>query len=163
MVGKSAKGKEKLFKQYAALPYTVREGELMVMLVTSRETKRWVIPKGWPEKKLKPHQVAETEAFEEAGLVGDITPEPFGSFQYYKRISEKKRKHCTVDVFPLLVREELDEWPEKEERRREWVTPAEAALRVAEAGLIEMLLTISALAADGGWSGNDTNRSMIAR
>ena len=136
----AAKRKKKTYKQYAALPYTVRDGELLVMLVTSRETSRWVVPKGWPEKNMKGPQVAAQEAFEEAGLIGEIARKPYASFLYSKRVSETKRKRCRVEVFLFAVHQELDDWPEKHERKREWMTPAQAAMSVAEAGLIELFL-----------------------
>ena len=58
-------------RQFAALPFSPREGETMVMLVTSRETHRWILPKGWAEKRLTGPELAAKEAFEEAGLVGE--------------------------------------------------------------------------------------------
>lgn len=132
-------------RQYAALPYAVRDGELQVVLVTSRETGRWILPKGWAEKNLEGRQVAELEAFEEAGLVGEAAPTPIASFEYYKHLKPAKFKpartrRCTVDVFALAVREELDEWPEKGQREREWLTPRQAAERVSDAPLVEVLL-----------------------
>jgi 8-oxo-dGTP pyrophosphatase MutT (NUDIX family) len=137
--------KIKTRKQYAALPYAVRDGELVVMLVTSRETRRWIIPKGWPEKNLQGHEVAELEAFEEAGLVGEASPTPFASFEYLKRVKPTKQRRCSVDVFALAVREELDEWPEKGQRERVWLTPRQAADRVSDATLVELLLNFSSV------------------
>jgi 8-oxo-dGTP pyrophosphatase MutT (NUDIX family) len=141
--GEKCEDGTKLFKQYAALPCTRRDGELMVMLVTSRETHRWIIPKGWPEKDLKGYQVAEREAFEEAGLIGEIGKKPMATFHYLKRITETKRKRCGVDVFLLSVRQELEEWPEKAQRQRKWMTPGEAATRVAEVELIDLFLKLA--------------------
>lgn len=140
---KKADTKNKLRRQYAALPYAVRDGELVVMLVTSRETRRWIIPKGWPERNLQGYEVAELEAFEEAGLVGDAALTPFASFEYLKRIKPTKERLCMVDVFALAVREELDDWPEKGQRQRVWLTPEEAASRVSDAKLGELLLSFS--------------------
>lgn len=137
------KPKEKLFRQYAALPYAVRDGELLVVLVTSRDTGRWIIPKGWPEKNLKGHEVAAREAFEEAGLIGEVAKKPLSSFRYAKRLGDDARKLCKVDVFPLAIRQVLDDWPEKSQRKREWMTPGQAAMRVGEAGLIQLLLDLT--------------------
>ena len=139
-VALGAKAKKKTYKQYAALPYTVRDGQLLVMLVTSRETGRWVIPKGWPEKTMKPWQVAAQEAFEEAGLIGEIARKSFATFHYSKRLSESRRKRCRVETFLFAVQQELDDWREKDQRRREWVPPEQAATRVSEKGLIKLLL-----------------------
>jgi 8-oxo-dGTP pyrophosphatase MutT (NUDIX family) len=135
----NTKPKKKTYKQYAALPYTVRDGQLLVMLVTSRETGRWVIPKGWPEKNMAPSQVAAMEAFEEAGLIGDVASKSFATFQYYKRLSENNRKRCRVEVFLFAVHQELDDWREKEQRKREWMPPEQAATCVFEKGLIKLL------------------------
>jgi 8-oxo-dGTP pyrophosphatase MutT (NUDIX family) len=118
----------------------VRDGELLVMLVTSRETGRWVIPKGWPEKNMTGSAVAAMEAFEEAGLIGDIALKPLASFLYSKRLSEIKRKRCRVEVYLFAVHQELDDWLEKDQRKREWMLPSEAATRVAEVGLATLLL-----------------------
>lgn len=131
--------KKKISTQYAALPYVIQDGELRLLLITSRDTGRWIIPKGWPMKGLEGALVAATEAYEEAGVRGAVASLPFAEFDYLKRLSETKRKRCHVQVFPLRVTEELDDWPEKTQRRREWVSPAVAASRVAEARLIELL------------------------
>lgn len=139
--------KKKLYLQYAALPFRVEKGELFIMLVTSRETHRWVIPKGWPEKNLKPYQVAETEAYEEAGLKGGIVKTPIAAFEYRKVLSPKRKVDCLVEVFPLKVTGILDVWPEQSQRKRSWMRPADAAVVVAEAGLKRLLL---AFAADPG-------------
>src|ERR1700704_4175513 len=104
--------------QYAALPY--RRGSnsrTEVMLVTSRETGRWVIPKGWPQKRKKPHASAAREAREEAGVVGKIEHHPIGSYSYKKRLKSGTLVPCEVRVFPLKVNRQKRGWPEKEERK----------------------------------------------
>ena len=138
---KGAKGRPR--RQYAALPYTVREGQAEVMLITSRDTRRWIIPKGWPEKKVAPADLAAREAYEEAGLVGRTTQQPCGRYRYEKRLKSGKSATCDVDVYLLQVERELDDWPEKGQRERRWMTPAQAALLVSEAGLIELLLDLA--------------------
>src|SRR3954464_3330638 len=90
-------------KQYAALPLAVRNGEVQVMLVTSRETRRWVLPKGWAEPDLAPRELAAKEAFEEAGLVGEGEPEPVGHYSYETRLRGGRLALCEVGVFPLWV------------------------------------------------------------
>lgn len=135
---------KKIHLQYAALPYRVAEEGLRVLLVTSRETKRWVIPKGWPDKHRKPHQVAENEAYEEAGLKGKIAKTPIAAFEYVKQMDDNRQRLCLVEVYPLHVREELAQWPEQQERKRAWMTPSDAAAAVLEAGLTSLLLAFSA-------------------
>lgn len=113
------------------------------MLITSRDTGRWIIPKGWPQKGCKPHKVAAREAYEEAGLVGHPAKRCIGSYQYKKRLSPKVFITCNVRGFLLEVEQQLDDWPEKAERQRCWCTPFEAAARVEEFGLRMLLRNFS--------------------
>lgn len=130
--------------QYAALPYRVVDGHAEVMLVTSRETKRWILPKGRPEKRLKPHEVAAAEAFEEAGIVGTVVKDPFAVFASTKRLKNGHELPCTIKVYLLKVKKVLDDWPERSERQRQWFSPGEAALSATEEGLIKTLLDFGA-------------------
>src|SRR6267378_4165963 len=107
--------------QYGALPYR-RNGDARteVMLVTSRETRRWIIPKGWPHKGKTPHRSAAREAFEEAGVVGAVSRRSIGSFSHNKRLKNGDVVTCKVLVFPLKVNRQNKKWPEKEEREVRW-------------------------------------------
>jgi 8-oxo-dGTP pyrophosphatase MutT (NUDIX family) len=126
--------------QLAALPFRVgTTGRPEIMLLTSRETGRWVIPKGWPIKDLKPRLVAAREAYEEAGLVGSITSKrPVGIYHYEKQFAEGGLL-CEVRVFLFRVDQQLDDWPEKAQRETRWLNPAEAAALVDEGGLAEIV------------------------
>lgn len=126
-------------RQVAALPYQKGKNGLQVLLVTSRETGRLVLPKGWTEKGMKDAAAAELEAFEEAGVKGSISRAPIGSYDYTKIIGPGFALPCTVDVYPLEVKKRLKDWPEKSQRDRLWLSSAEAALRVAEPGLADIL------------------------
>jgi 8-oxo-dGTP pyrophosphatase MutT (NUDIX family) len=107
--------------QYAALPYRSDErGDLEVLLITSRETGRWIIPKGWPIKKHEPHSAASLEAFEEAGAIGVVNAEAVGTYSYDKRLKNDQVRTCQVHVFPFAVNLMLDEWPEAHQRQRQW-------------------------------------------
>jgi 8-oxo-dGTP pyrophosphatase MutT (NUDIX family) len=128
--------------QCAALPFRRSEDAIEVLLVTSRDTGRWIIPKGWLEKGTKPHDMAAREAFEEAGVVGKIQKGPIGSYNYTKRLSARKSVECKVDVFLLKVDQDLEDWPEKGQRRKEWMSPSQAALQISEGGLVEILLSL---------------------
>lgn len=130
--------------QYAALPFRLVEGEPQVMLITSRDTGRWIVPKGWPERRLSGPAAAAREAFEEAGLLGVIGDEPIGRYVYDKRLRSGRTVPCTVSVFLFRVQSEAEDWPEKGQRERRWMSPAEAALLVSEGGLAAMLLTLAA-------------------
>ena len=108
------------------------------MLVTSRETRRWVLPKGWVEKRSRPDEQAAVEAFEEAGLVGVIRVPSVGSYRYPK-IAHGRATAVWVDVFLLDVERQCAEWPEKGQRDAVWVPPTEAAEMVAERDLAAIL------------------------
>ncbi len=132
--------------QVAALPYRRRgEGGLEVMLVTSRETRRWVIPKGWSASRLKPHAAAEREAYQEAGVVGRIGKASIGRYDYEKRLKTEDTVTCTVAVFPLEVRRQRKRWPEQDEREGRWFTPDEAAEAVEEPDLAAIIRRLDEL------------------
>ncbi|QNT68702.1 NUDIX hydrolase [Defluviicoccus vanus] len=139
------KMKTKSWIQFAALPFRMREGQPEVLLITSRETGRWIIPKGWPAKSLTPSAVAAREAYEEAGLVGKVRKRSVGTFRYEKRLPRESVVSCKVRVFLLDVKEELDRWPEQDHRERCWLSPAEAAERVGEAELSRLLRSLPGL------------------
>jgi 8-oxo-dGTP pyrophosphatase MutT (NUDIX family) len=119
--------------QYGALPYRVSNGaRAEFMLVTSRETRRWVIPKGWPKKGKSPHRSAAREAFEEAGVIGAIGKRAIGSFSYEKRLKNGGSVECEVRVFPLEVKRQNKQWPEMGQRKVKWLSAAKAAEKVKE-------------------------------
>jgi 8-oxo-dGTP pyrophosphatase MutT (NUDIX family) len=126
--------------QFAALPWRIGEGGTrQIMLLTSRETRRLVIPKGWPMKGRKPAEVASQEAYEEAGLIGQVVGKrPLGNFHYEKRLA-KRTIICEVRVFLFRVERQLDDWPERGERESKWVDAKEAAALVEEGGLAEII------------------------
>jgi 8-oxo-dGTP pyrophosphatase MutT (NUDIX family) len=109
------------------------------MLVTSRETQRWIIPKGWPKKGKSPRKSAAREAFEEAGVHGAVAKQPIGSFSYEKRLRDGAVVECEVRVFPLKVRRQTKDWPEKDERRVKWLSARKAAGRVDQPRLSRII------------------------
>jgi 8-oxo-dGTP pyrophosphatase MutT (NUDIX family) len=128
--------------QVGALPVRRRGGALEVLLVTSRETKRWVIPKGWPMDDLAPWDAARREAFEEAGVGGTIRRRPLGFYRYGKIKRHDIVLPCRVQVFRLAVEAQWAQWPEGHERSRLWLTLTEAAKRVAEPELKALILAL---------------------
>jgi 8-oxo-dGTP pyrophosphatase MutT (NUDIX family) len=118
--------------QYAALPFRRSADRTEVMLVTSRGTGRWIIPKGWPMKRRAPHVAAAREALEEAGVVGKVEAHPLGSYSYEKQLKNGRAITCEVHVFPLEVKRQQKSWLEKGAREVRWFTPAEAAATVEE-------------------------------
>jgi 8-oxo-dGTP pyrophosphatase MutT (NUDIX family) len=109
------------------------------MLVTSRETRRWIIPKGWPKKGKSPHRSAAREAFEEAGVIGAVGRRSVGSFSYEKQLKNGGFVECEVRVFPLEVKRQNKQWPEKQERKVKWLSASEAARKVKEPMLSEII------------------------
>lgn len=123
-------------RQIAALPYsTATDGSMRILLITSRDTRRWVIPKGNRIKGLAGHRAAELEAYEEAGINGIACPAPLGRYSYDKRKRSGASREATVEVFPLAVTGQLTQWPEQGQRELRWFPVAEAAKAVDEPDL----------------------------
>jgi 8-oxo-dGTP pyrophosphatase MutT (NUDIX family) len=126
--------------QSAALPWRIgRDGAIEVLLITSRETRRWVIPKGWPIKGLKSPQTAAREAYEEAGVEGEVEKSKLGAYHYDKRLRSGRVQKVRVSVYPLKVDTEREAWPEVRQREKLWTSPAAAAELVQEAELATLL------------------------
>jgi len=128
---KKKEGSAEPRRQYAALPWRAPDG-LEILLASSRETRRRVIPKGWPMKGRKPYATAAVEALQEAGLLGKIEKTKLGTYHYQKRLRNGAALLCSVDVFPLRVVRQRKSWPEKSQRVTEWFNPAVAAELVHE-------------------------------
>jgi len=129
-----------LAEQVAALPiHWNADGVFEVLMVTSRDTGRWVMPKGWTMDDLTLWEAAQVEALEEAGAVGPIATQEIGQYNYGKRYDNGAIVDCSVHLFPMLVKELKSHWQEKHERTRRWFTPAKAASLVHEAGLATLL------------------------
>ena len=126
--------------QFGALCWRVEKGEVQVLLVTSRGTGRWIIPKGWPQRGQTAMNAAATEAWEEAGVKGKVSPICLGIYSYEKQ--RRRRVHpCVVTVFPIRVTREADRWPEHRQRKRRWVSVKKAVSMVAEPELRHLMMT----------------------
>lgn len=125
--------------QYAALPYRIEAGQVRILLITSRETRRWVIPKGWPMNGLKPQDAAAVEAAEEAGLIGSIESQPLGSYGYLKRLKGGDAVAVQVIVFPFHVGDQVEHWKEQGQRSLQWFGYRTAASQVAEPALKRLI------------------------
>jgi 8-oxo-dGTP pyrophosphatase MutT (NUDIX family) len=126
--------------QYGMLPYRITaDGEVEVMLLTSRGTGRWVIPKGWPMIGKKPRVVAMTEARQEAGISGIVGRRPIGSFPYCKTMEDGEGRLCKCIVFLMRVTRERLSWREQAQRRRAWFPHDLAANLVEEGALVVMI------------------------
>ena len=161
-MGKSAiKGpKAAVRQQFGVLPYReTRKAGLKILLVTSRETRRWVIPKGWPIKGLKPAASGAQEAYEEAGLRGTTRSRPLGSFLYEKRLVEKHTTvPCEVTVYQMLVTRQETTWPEQAERKKFWFSPTTAIGAVSENGLKAIIRDFITQKSNSGGSKAKTRR-----
>lgn len=121
------------------LPYRKDTEGLRFLLITSRRRGRWILAKGWPKAGDPLAEMAGQEAFEEAGVHGEVTPRAIGHYRYVKRVRSGYRVPCTVSVYPMRVTGAHEDWPERGERRIQWMRPAEAAALVAEPGLRRLL------------------------
>ena len=109
------------------------------MLITSRGTRRWVIPKGNPIKGLASHEGAAREARDEAGIIGIARPVAIGEYRYAKGRKNGTTRDVTVAVFPLAFVRQLDDWPEQDERETRWFGLADAAAAVDEPDLKRLI------------------------
>ncbi|MFJ6322201.1 MULTISPECIES: NUDIX hydrolase [unclassified Rhizobium] len=128
--------------QYGALCFRYINGgdELEILVVTSRDSGRWILPKGWPMKGKEPYEAAEIEARQEAGVCGKVWRTPIGRYTYLKDLDDGKVVPCMVEMFQLEVNEVKTNFKERGQRRVEWVSPNEAARRVREIELKSLLV-----------------------
>lgn len=126
--------------QVAALPWRMaQDGSSEVLLVTSRGTGRWVVPKGWPEGSETFWTAAAREAGEEAGVKGDVGQRALGRYYYDKQLARGREWRCEVLLYPLEVTHIAEKWPEKKKRRRRWFAAQDAARLVNEPDLAELI------------------------
>jgi 8-oxo-dGTP pyrophosphatase MutT (NUDIX family) len=129
-------------RQAGAIPYTVVQGQAVFLLITSRRTGRWIFPKGSLIDGLAPWEVAAHEAFEEAGVEGDVETRPIGSYQTLKTVGIA-RIPVEIDMFPLKLARQFEDWPEKGSRHRHWVILPEARRLLSEPGLVELVSVLN--------------------
>lgn len=120
------------------------DGSMEIMLVTSRTTRRWIVPKGWPIRGVKDYEAAAREAMEEAGVVGIICAAPAGRYEYWKRLADHFVL-CKVKLYLLFVHQQLPSWAEIGQRHCQWFKPEDAADLVDEPGLSSLIRSIAGL------------------
>lgn len=128
------------FQQSGVVPYRVRDGKVEVLLVTNSRRQHWVIPKGGIAKGMTASDSAAKEAWEEAGVIGQVVTNKNGSYKYRKRGVTYR-----VEVFLLSVKEVLSDWPEASRRKRQWLAVAEAIKRVEPSELKQVLEAMTKL------------------
>ena len=140
-VRKAKKGER--IRQVAAIPFRLNaRGDIEVMLVTSRTTRRFIVPKGWPMKGKSGRKAATIEAQEEAGVLGKTLKQPAGTYSYWKRLANRFVR-VDVIVYLLEVTEELADWQESKRRQRAWLAPADAAMLIDEPDLSTLVNTLT--------------------
>ena len=125
--------------QFAALCYRIKNEKVSILLVTSRQTKRWILPKGWPMEGKTPAESAAIEAWEEAGVTGKVHDQCAGIYSYHKDADQKTAVPCIGLIYPLKVKKIATQFPERRERRRKWLSPKKAAARVDSPELAALL------------------------
>lgn len=128
-------------RQAGALPYTIVEGRLAILLITSRGTGRWIFPKGGISGGLTPWESAAKEALEEAGVIGEVSSTPIGS--YRTGAGATGSALVDVDIYPLRVEQQLDDWKEKGQRLRHWTVLSEAKRLLADPALVKLATRLS--------------------
>jgi len=125
--------------QFAALPFRIVHDKVQVLLITSRGTKRWILPKGWPIDGMTPAQSAAEEAFEEAGVRGKVFDVCVGVYSYNKFVDGRPDLPCLAMVFPLKVKRVLNDYPERHQRQRKWLPLKRAAEKISDPELRAVL------------------------
>jgi len=131
---------DQILHQAGVIAYRILDGKVEVLLMTSRDTGRWIIPKGNIAAGVTPAEAAAQEAYEEAGVRGKFnSPLPLGNYTYLKKLVSGEPRAAVVEVYLLQVKKHLGKWPEKGERKLSWLSPAAAAGLVEEPGVVPLL------------------------
>lgn len=130
-------------RQYGVLPWRFsNDGRLQILLITSLKTRRWIIPKGWPMKGRPPFMTAAMEAFEEAGIIGDISLSELVDYRYDKILKDGTALPCLVTLFGFRVRGTLTHWKEGARRTRRWFDVEDAAELIDDDELADFVATL---------------------
>ena len=138
-----ARGACQVIRQYGVLAYDMDGAEPRFLLITSRRTRRWIIPRGNPIRGLSASETAAQEAHEEAGLIGVIGKQEIGSYRYVKWRRDGSNVMAKVHVFPFRATLQSGRWRERDQRDWRWFTRAEAAAAVEEPELKQLILAFT--------------------
>ncbi|MDC0736919.1 NUDIX hydrolase [Cognatishimia sp. SS12] len=138
-LGRAPKGEVR--SQFSALIYRIHQGKVQFLLITTRRTKRWIAPKGWPMGNMRPADAAAQEAWEEAGVKGKTSDQCLGVYTYVKRQDRAPNLMVAVMVYPMKAKTLHDKFPEAGQRRRKWFNRKKAAKLVHEPELAKIILT----------------------
>ena len=126
--------------QSAVIPFRVKNNQIEILLITSLNSGKWIFPKGIVEDNLTAQESALKEAFEEAGVEGEVLDILIGDYSY-----DKWGGTCHVQVYPLHVKKIFDQWLESGERKRCWTSQDEALNLVEKPDLKKLLLKFNKL------------------
>lgn len=127
--------------QYGALPYTIVDGQLTVLLITSRGRGKWIFPKGGLMEGKTPWESAAHEAYEEAGVEGEIEQTPIGS--YFLPVTTERPAPVEVQIFPMRVTQQREDWKEMGQRYRHWAVLPEAKRLITHDGLADLAVALA--------------------
>lgn len=130
-------------KQLAALPYIVDQNRPTILLVTSRKSVNWIIPKGWPKEGMPDRELVALEAYEEAGLSGTVGHNPVGLYTHPVGSKTGLIEYCRVEVYPFLVEYHYVDWPEKGQRKHTWLDRDVAAKLIKQEDLANIIASFS--------------------
>jgi 8-oxo-dGTP pyrophosphatase MutT (NUDIX family) len=133
--------------QYGALPWRRTADGVEILLVTTRNTRRWIVPKGWPDDGRTPQECAAQEAYEEAGVTGAVSDEAIGVFSHKKQLKSGQVITCRIRVYGMEVSEVAGDWPEKSAREMKWCPVADALMLVDDPSLRRVIAKFSRAAA----------------
>ncbi len=125
--------------QFGALCYRFKGQDLRVLLVTSRKSGLWILPKGWPLDGATPAQTALREAEEEAGAIGKVTGGSIGLYSDVKTLTSNQQVPCVIAIYPIKVKKLLRSYREKSQRKRKWFSLKRAASTVDNPELRQFL------------------------
>ncbi|AML50262.1 MULTISPECIES: NUDIX hydrolase [Falsihalocynthiibacter] len=135
----SLKSKYDLRTQFGAICYRVANGKIQILLITSRRSRLWIVPKGWPINGKTPAQSAAIEAWEEAGAIGVMGDACIGLYSHTKKATKGEILPVMVSLFALQVKRTAKKFPEKSQRKRKWVSRKKAASMVSDPELGKIL------------------------
>ncbi|MBC7767517.1 MAG: NUDIX hydrolase [Phycisphaerales bacterium] len=124
--------------QVAAIPLRWSDGAPEVLLITSRGRSQWIVPKGWALMDCLAAECAAREAYEEAGVTGEVEQYSLGAFEYFKQ-TKQGRLYFEVTAYALHVERVLADWPERNKRRRSWFAPDVAAQLTGNESLSQLI------------------------
>lgn len=141
LFGRREREIEPVGPQFGALPYTIIDGQLTVLLITSRGRGKWIFPKGAQMTGKTPWESAALEAYEEAGVVGDIEETPIGS--YFLPVTDERPAPVEVKIFPMRVTDQREDWKEMGQRYRHWAVLPEAKRLITHEGLADIAVKLA--------------------